>query len=182
MKVPPRPGSQGFSLLEWMIALSIIGVLVAVADMYLDDFEAQAERSAFRNTLTQLQVAAIYVRAEHVATDTLDSLSQRLRENPVQWLDRPPPGRYLGALESPDFDELPTMSWHYDTASGYLVYKAEHVDALRNADPLPSRIRLQLALRFDDRDGDGMLDARDEPVTAFALEPVDDYEWRRSGR
>lgn len=66
--------SHGFTLIELMIVVAVIGILAAIAYPSYKDYVIRAKRADGKTALLQVQLAQEKYRANHVAYGTLDQI------------------------------------------------------------------------------------------------------------
>ncbi len=71
-KTVRRSGNRGFTIIELMIVVSIIGVLSTIAIPYYQKFTARARRSEMELTMSKLRMQFIATRQETLAEPTDD--------------------------------------------------------------------------------------------------------------
>jgi prepilin-type N-terminal cleavage/methylation domain-containing protein len=113
--------TRGFTLIELLVVICIVGVLFGVALDRLSRFQELGERTAMEQNLAAINVALTMKFAALVAAGRGPAIEKEVGANPVELLARPPEN-YLGALYAPSPDSLPARSWHFDRATGDLVY------------------------------------------------------------
>ncbi len=149
----PRTRRQrGFSLLELVVVVALVGILIAVAAGRFLPYVAKAERVAVQRIEGQLRNALMMEAALRIARGEAARLAELNHANPMT-LVLEPPRTYLGALRSPTLDLLPPRSWHFDSANRRLVYRAGRgFEGSRGAPVLREYV---VRVEYRDRDGNG---------------------------
>ena len=172
-----RPRARGFTLLEMVVVVVLIGVLLTIAIDRLIRLQALAERVAMNQVLGGLRSALTLELAQHIVQGRTADLSTLARANPTRWLVRPP-GNYAGAFADPDPTRIAGGRWYFNTKDRWLVYRVAHAADFRTALPGPPRIRFKVWLVYSDNPGDGV---RNGEVVGVRLGPVEPYRWGRPG-
>lgn len=113
--------ARGFTLIELMVVICIVGVLFGIAIDRLLRFQELGERTAMEQNLSIINVALTMKFAALVSAGRGPAIEKEVGANPVDLLARPPEN-YLGALYEPQRDMIAPRSWYYDRKSGDLVY------------------------------------------------------------
>jgi general secretion pathway protein G len=159
---------RGFSLLELVVALTLVAVLVGV---FLDRalyYREQAEKSAMERVAHDLRASVNIRAAELVLESRFRDLPALAAQNPMELLDRKPQN-YLGVLGNPGVQEVVTPGWYFDPTSKEVVY---YVDSGRYFAP-DDQGRMRVAWRVKLVQGVGGAAA---PQWAH-LELVQPYRW-----
>jgi len=113
---------HGFiSLFEFLIAAGVISVIAVLLLDRLLIYQEYAERTAMELTVVNMRSGLRLHMAELMTQDRLHELGKLINENPVRWLETPPPN-YLGELAHPVAKTLEQGNWYFDTTRRELVY------------------------------------------------------------
>jgi type II secretory pathway pseudopilin PulG len=112
---------HGSSLFELLIAASVISVIALLLLDRLLSYQAYAERTAMEVTVVNMRSGLRLQVAELMTQDRLNEVGKLVNENPVRWLETPPPN-YLGELAHPLPKTLEQGYWYFDTTTRELVY------------------------------------------------------------
>ena len=168
--------AAGFSLIELVVVVVIVGILVAVVLDRLLPLIGRAERAAFLQTQADLQSALLLEAAERITSGESARLAELAAGNPMRLFLRPPLN-YVGPLGPDDADEVPGASWYFDERDGLLAYR---VGWHTRFDPLGAakdRVEFRVAFVFEDRDGDAKFDPTRDRFGGLRLEPTHAYRW-----
>ena len=172
-----RQGLRGFSLLELVIALSLIAVLASIAlDRMLVYFE-YAENVAMETNLAILKRALAMRTAGYLIQGRYDRIAQLATENPMDWLAEPP-ANYIGEVDYPREADLPRGVWYFDRATRELAYRPK---AKRTFEPGPdgnSEVRFRAIVKLAGVPGVAASEDRGlTEVSELTLRPVRPYRW-----
>lgn len=115
-------GQRGITLLELVVAVGVIAVLAAILLDRLLYYQEFAEKTAMEVTAENIRTELRFRLGELIAKQDQVAIAHLAAENPIHWLERPPPN-YAGELRAPALEEAPPGSWYFDTASSRLVYR-----------------------------------------------------------
>lgn len=142
----------GFTLIELVVVVAIVALAFGVALDRLLRYLEMGERAALERNLAAINTALTMKFAAYVVSGQPQAIAAEVGKNPVELLARPPE-HYLGELHAPQLDKLPRPSWHFDRASGELVYLPARRRYLASAEGPLEALRFRIALTA----------ARDEP-------------------
>jgi hypothetical protein len=117
----PGHAARGFSLLEFCVVIAVLVSLVAVLLDRLLYYEELSEKTAVELTLVNIRSGVRYQIADRMVHGRESELEQLLAANPVDWLEKPPPG-YAGELAASATASLAAGSWFYDVDNRELGY------------------------------------------------------------
>jgi prepilin-type N-terminal cleavage/methylation domain-containing protein len=112
---------RGFNLFELLIAAGVISVIAVLLLDRLLSYQAYAERTAMEVTVVNMRSGLRLRVAEFMTQDRMQEIGKLVNENPVRWLETPPPN-YLGELADPLPKTLEQGNWYFDTTRRELVY------------------------------------------------------------
>ncbi|MEO8145745.1 MAG: type II secretion system protein [Betaproteobacteria bacterium] len=160
--------ARGFSLIELVVALTIVGVLVGV---FLDRalfYREQAEKSAMEQVALDLRSSVNLRVAELVLENRFAELPALQAQNPMELLAQKP-RNYGGVLDVPGVQKVVTGNWYFDNTSKEVVY---YIDSGRYFAP-GDQGRMRVAWRVKLVKG---ADGAAAPQWAH-LELVQPYRW-----
>jgi len=112
---------RGAGRLEFAVVAAVLGVLMTVFLQRVQFYQAEAEQAAAQQVVAQLRTAlAVRIGARYLRGEDR-KLELLALENPMSWLERPPPnygGEYDGAKPS----DLLSGHWYFDSHSKMLTY------------------------------------------------------------
>jgi prepilin-type N-terminal cleavage/methylation domain-containing protein len=118
--------SRGFTLLELVVVISIIGILGIVAVDRLMYVREQAEKTVMEQTASILRSAMRLQMADLISRQEAAKIATLAGQNPMNWLAEKP-SNYLGEFRGPP-PAAPRGSWYFDLNDDTLVYLVEHGD------------------------------------------------------
>lgn len=115
-----RRRQAGFSLLEFMVAASILAIFAGLLLNRLHYYQEVAEKTNMEATVKALQSGLRFEMARALMAGQEIDYQRLARENPMNWLERKPPN-YLGEYRR-DGGTLARGAWYFDTVNRELVY------------------------------------------------------------
>ncbi|MBT8109065.1 MAG: type II secretion system GspH family protein [Gammaproteobacteria bacterium] len=146
---------RGFSLLELVVVIAIIGVLLAVALDRLLPYIDEAERVGVVTFESQLQSALMVAAAKRIAGGRAASIVEFDRSNPLQ-LMLEAPGNYVGELR--DAAGVPRRSWYFDLRTRRLVYHKGRPFGLRSDNDELEDPEFEVRVAYADRNSSGQFE------------------------
>lgn len=168
--------ARGFTLLELVVVVAVVGIMTGFALDRLPPLIGRAERAAFVQVQAQLRSALLLEAAERVTKGESAALAELSAVNPMALL-LDAPANYVGAIDAPGPVLLPPRSWYYDVRNGRLVYK---VGKHARFEPLRGpRDRVEFVVEFvyRDRDGDDVFNPSRDDFHGLRLSSVYAYRW-----
>lgn len=168
--------ARGFSLIELVVVVIIVGVLSGFVLDRLLPLIGRAERAAFLQVQSQLRSALLLEAAERITKGESAMLPGLGGVNPMSLL-LAVPGNYVGSLERPEHERLPRASWYYDESTGRLVYRVGKHTRFSASDGPNDRVELVVAFVFEDADGDDVFDPSVDEFDGLRLASVNAFDW-----
>lgn len=159
---------KGFSLLELVLVLTVIGLLIAFAMNRLPAWQAEAERAAVINVERNLRSALGIKVASYIAQDDMAGIRALAGSNPMEYLAEIP-GNYIG-VRSGAKATVEGGRWYFDAAVRQLAYR------VRDAE-LPGEVRFEVQLVYEDRNRNGRYDVASDELNGVRLAEVQPYAW-----
>lgn len=172
----PRP-PQGFSLIELVAAILVIGVLATVFFRMATDYAEEAEKTAMEQVASGVR-AALHMRvAGLIAANADDAIPALITQNPMDWLaDKP--HLYVGVFHGAAPLELaPQRSWYYDQRVHQLVYRPMRTRHLSSAGNPHNDIRFKVWVEQGALPGGEMLSATLRGIRRLEFAPAEPYQW-----
>ena len=166
----------GFSLLELVVVIALIGTLIAVAAYRLLPYIDEAERVAVLRVEGQLRSTLMLEAAERIVRGQSTTISALEGSNPIKFLLEPPKN-YVGERLRREIEQLPARRWYFELDGQRLVYRlgepfGPSVDAEPVEDPA-----FQVRVAFADTNGNGVFEAQREELHGVRLHRVAGERW-----
>jgi general secretion pathway protein G len=102
---PHRDNESGFTLIELMVVVTIIGILAATAMVAVKYYQRKAQETALRDDLTQMRKALdnFYADKQHYPADLNELVPNYLRKVPVDPITKQVD--WEGVVDQPNPDE-----------------------------------------------------------------------------
>lgn len=168
--------SRGFSLLELVFVLTIIGVLIAVALDKLPKWQAQAERAAAESVVGGLRSALGIKVASYLARNNVAAIAALEGTNPMEQLAEIP-ANYVGVRRGPEGAEVEGGQWYFDGNTRQLVYRVRTGFAGGESGSPSAELRYTVRLVYEDRNHNGRFDIGRDSLEGVQLEEVQGYAW-----
>ena len=161
---------RGHTVLEFAIAVVLIGVLITVLLSYLWQYRKEAERASLQMTVASLRTALKMRVAEGKLRDGTQNLTMLAEENPFNWL-KSKPANYAGEYFSPSDRDIGAGNWSFDRSDKSVVYLLNIPETFLDAQTKRLKFKVKL-LRLLNNSGDAENAAG--PVTGIDFEQVED--------
>lgn len=168
---------RGFSLLELLIVIVVVGLLLTIAVERLLKLRFEAERTMVQSVMTALRSGLHIEVASAAAAGQMARLDRAGGSNPMTLLaDKPE--TYAGEFFGADPALFEAGTWYFDTRDRTLVYVVRFPE--RFVTPLAGtpRARVRVEPDYDDLDRNGRFDPGRDPVRGLKLAPVEHFYWK----
>jgi len=166
----------GFSLLELVVVIALIGTLIAVAVTRLLPYIDEAERVAVLRVEGQLRSTLMMEAAKRIVRGQSASLSDLEGTNPVKFLLEPPKN-YVGERLQREIEQLPARRWYYERDGHRLVYRLGEPFGLPVHDESVEDPAFEVRVAFADTNGNGVFEAQREELFGVRLQRVAGTKW-----
>jgi prepilin-type N-terminal cleavage/methylation domain-containing protein len=116
---------SGFSMFELIIGIVIVGVLATFLSERMLRYQEYAEKTAMEVTARRLQTALRLQVADLMMRDRLHEIDRLLQENPMTWLETPPPN-YVGERTAATQGGASRGNWYFDAVHRTVIYTPFH--------------------------------------------------------
>jgi prepilin-type N-terminal cleavage/methylation domain-containing protein len=168
--------NRGFSLLELVVVIAMIGTLVAVAVTRLLPYIDEAERVAVLRVEGQLRSSINMEAAKRIVRGQSATLSDLEGSNPVKYLLEPPKN-YVGEYLQSDIEQAPTRRWYFEQDRQRLVYRLGAPFGLPVHDESVQDPAFVVRVAFADTDGNGIFEAQRDELYGVRLQRVAGVQW-----
>jgi len=167
---------RGFSLLELVVVIVLIGTLIAVAASRLLPYIDEAERVAVLRVEGQLRSSITMEAANRIVRGQSASLSDLDGSNPVKYLLEPPKN-YIGELFQREIDQAPTRHWYFEHDRKRLVYRLGAPFGLPVLDESLQDPAFVVQVAFADANGNGVFEVKGDELYGVHLQRVAGEQW-----
>jgi prepilin-type N-terminal cleavage/methylation domain-containing protein len=157
----------GFTLLELMVVICIASVLATVFAGRLLYYQELAEKATFELVLARTKMGLRIHMAELIMTRRQQQVIDLEKENPMQWLEEPPPN-YAGEYSAPP----KSGHWYYATREHEMVYVPTYSSYLDAATAAIGELRFRVVVPMQDDPATGS-----KTPAGVGLKPVREYKW-----
>ncbi|WP_127474655.1 hypothetical protein [Sulfurivermis fontis] len=172
---PDRP-PRGLGQLVLVTLLILIFIVIATRRIW--ELRIVAEQTHVIHTVGALQSAIGIEVMKRVLRGGIAAVADMDLADPMDYLDpdrRPRNYQRLGGPLPPE--QMVPRRWYYEPQQGILIYRVDHGEYLETELPGPPRIRFQLQLRYEDRNGNGRYDADSDALGGVSLVTLEPYRW-----
>lgn len=131
-------------------------------------YQEVAEKTAMEMTVMNMRSGLRLRIADLMTQGKMGETVQLLQENPVTWLESPPPN-YMGKVSGQKSAEMIPGNWYFDTGQQELLYRVQHNRFLKSDTDGENIIRFRVtAVQYPRQSG------KAEGIT---LAPITPYHW-----
>lgn len=171
-----RRSASGFSLLELVVVIALIGTLISVAATRLLPYIDEAERVAVLRVEGQLRSSINMEAAQRIVRGQSASLTDLDGSNPVKFLLEPPKN-YVGERLQQEIGQVPARRWYFEQDRQRLVYRLGEPFGLPVHDESIEDPAFVVRVAFADSNGDGVFEAQRDELYGVRLQRVAGAEW-----
>jgi prepilin-type N-terminal cleavage/methylation domain-containing protein len=166
---------SGFTLVEMMVVITLIGILMAIFLERALFYQEQAEKAAMEQTRGTLQSALSLKFATLAAQGRIKEVPELVKENPMTWLLQRP-SNYLGEYYAPKAEDVVSGHWYFDLQQRNLIYSVNNKSHFHSEEH--DKIRFQVKLVTGTVRSQGRGEALDNNnIEGVILEQVVPYTW-----
>lgn len=169
----PRRKRAGFSLLELMAVVAVVGILGGTLLNRILIYQEQAEKAAMEQTLSAIRSALNMQFASLVAKGRMSEVPGLAEQNPMNWLAEKP-GNYKGEFYTVQPEDVVPGYWYFDSRQKNLLYFPRSHAYLRTEKNEGSQIRYGVKLITNNND---VAVKNDSLIEGIVLEQVVPYTW-----
>jgi len=171
-----RSTAPGFSLLELVVVIVIIGILVAVALNRLLPYIGEAERIGVLTLESQIKSMLLTSAAKRIAGGNAASISELDGSNPML-LMLETPENYVGELRAVDNNLVPRRNWYFDLDSQRLVYRIGRRFGWSNEVESMDNPEFEVRVAFGDRNSNGQFEPGTDELYGVRLQREAGVAW-----
>jgi len=175
-RLPEAVGARGFSLLELVVVIAIIGILLAVAINRLLPYIDEAERVGVLTLESQIKSTLMTSAAKRIAGGKAASISELDGSNPMR-LMLETPENYVGELRGYDGNSVPRRNWYFDLNTRRLVYRIGRRFGWSDDDEFMDNPEFEVRVAFDDRNGNGRFEPGTDELYGVRLQREAGAAW-----
>ena len=168
--------TRGFSLLELVVVIAIIGILLAVAINRLLPYIDEAERIGVVTLESQIKGTLTLLAAKRIAGGKAASILELDGSNPMH-LMLEAPQNYVGELRGNESASVPHRNWYFDVSTRRLVYHKGQPFSSIGDRGLMDDPEFEVRVAYEDRDGDGSFQPGTDELYGVRLQRVAGAEW-----
>ena len=177
---PPHTGSvQGFSLLELVVVICLIGILLAVAIPRLLPYTAEAERVAVLTFEGQIRNTLVMDAAQRIARGESASISTLNGSNPMNLLLEVP-DNYVGELDSAGPPADLSGRWFFDLGKRRLIYRPRQGFMFRSDADSVDQLEFEVRVAFADHNANGVFEPGTDELHGLRLLRAAGGEWLKT--
>ena len=174
--VPESVNPQGFSLLELVVVICLIGTLMAVALTRLLPYIDEAERVAVLTLESQLRSSLVMAAAQRIVRGETADIATLNGSNPIALLLEAP-ANYVGERNASEQSQVPRRHWYFNLSNHRLAYRPGRPFGLRSPEASRDHLELEVHVAFDDRNGNGAFEPAADELHGVRLQRVAGADW-----
>ena len=172
--------NRGFSLLELVVVIVVIGTLLAVALNRLLPYIDEAERVGVLTLESQIKSTLLTDAAKRIAGGRAASISELDGSNPMR-LMLEPPKNYVGEKREDQRSAVPRRNWYFDLKTRRLVYRIGRRFGWSDDEFLDDP-EFEVRVAFNDRNGNSRFEPGTDELYGVRLDAVAGAEWLAGDR
>ena len=174
-----RRSSKGFTLIELIVAITIIVFLMGMLLTRIWFYQEQAEKAAMEQVAGALQTALVMQYGHMLVNNREADVKNLVNENPVRWLMQKPrnySGEYFGMTP----DTIPPGNWAFDLKTRELIYVPDRSEYFVPGKNGLKWVRYRARLEYE-RVPESVANKSEVELTGVLFEPVERYQWLIQG-
>ena len=113
--------TRGFTLIELIVVVAVVGILATIALDRLIWYQGQAEKSNMEYTASMIKSGLWMSAASLMMAERSKEIADLAKRNPIDLLAQKPEN-YSGALDGINLAVLQRGKWFYDTKQQQVIY------------------------------------------------------------
>ena len=171
--------SKGFSLIELIVAITIIVILAGLLLTRIWFYQEQAEKAAMQQVAGALQ-SSLVMQYGHLLTSGKEAeINNLLTENPTLWLMQKP-HNYAGEFSGITPAAIEPGNWAFDLQTHELVYVPYRTEYFTPGKDGLKWVRYRARLDYSTARGataSGRGNKAAQELSGVLFEPVEPYQW-----
>ena len=170
----PLSSERGFTLIELVIVICIVGILTATLLTRVWFYQDQAEKAAMEQVASALQSALTMKFARLLTRGQQSEISALTAENPMSWLAKKP-ANYAGEYYDVTPRTVSPGNWTFDLKTRNLIYVVDRGDYFTPGKDGAKWIHFRVNLLFETSpNASGKLS---KELVGVLFEPTEPYRW-----
>ena len=170
----PQSSGRGFTLIEMLIVISLVGILASMLFSRILFYQEMAEKAAVQQVVSALKTALVLEYGHRMTLNLGSDINNIKTENPMEWLSQKP-NNYAGEFDLIKPGVIEPGSWSFERNSHELVYVPNHDEYLSPPQDGFKRIRFHTRFTYDSHRGAQGKGAK--VFTGVIFTPVEPYQW-----
>lgn len=166
---------MGFSLIELVVVLTVIGILLAVAASRLWGLQIDAERVAMEQVVGNLRSALGINVATYLVAGDMAGMQSLEGSNPMDRLAEVP-SNYLGTVHG-SLTDTAGGAWYFDNRDRVLVYRVRNADYFRGGAGTPAQARFAVQLVYENRNPSRAAGSSRKEIVGARFVALEPYTW-----
>ena len=172
--IPHPASSKGFSLIELIVAITVVVVLAGVLLNRLQYYQEQAEKTAMQQVAAVLQSALTLQYGRLLTSSTESGAAALAIENPMNWLAKIP-DNYSGEFYDVTPRSVAPGNWVFDLKSRNLIYVVDRGDHFTPGKDGHKWVRYHVNLLYETAPGTPVKKTKE--LVGILFEPMEYYRW-----
>ncbi len=169
-----QSSDRGFTLIELVIVICIVGILSATLLKRVWFYQDQAEKAAMEQVAGALQSALTMKYARLLTRGKGSEISALVAENPMNWLAKIP-GNYAGEYYDVTPRSISRGNWTFDLKSRNLIYVVDRSDYFTPGKDGKKWVRYRVNLLYEPVPTTSGKPGKE--LVGVLFEPTEPYRW-----
>ncbi len=167
---------RGFSIIEMVIVIVLIGVLMAFGITRLLPYVDEAERIGVLTLESRLRSTLMLVAAKRIAGGQAARIAELDGSNPMTLMLQAP-ANYVGELSSQYTRYAPRRNWYFNLDTRRLIYNQGLPFGRTDEHAWAANPEFEIKVAFDDRNANGVFDPGTDEFFGVRLNRAAGGEW-----
>ena len=167
--------TRGFTLIELIVVVAVVGMLATIALDRLIWFQGQAEKANMEYTASMIKSGLWMSAANLMMAERSKEIGDLAKRNPIDLLAQKPEN-YLGALDGTNLAVLQRGKWFYDTSRQQVIYVIDQRYNFRPAVTDDFTVKYSVKLIYGEME---LTRGNKTPyIAGITLIPLSKYKWQ----